>query len=515
MSEENQENYLADPQTTHTDVGSNQPHSEPDPLDVSTPKSSPKSGLKTKILAKLDPVLQHLKKRPKIVLILGVLFSLLFTALGTALLLPHEESAPPTEKHGEAPVEVHPDKTEHGDEPSKPESEIQSTDPRLASALLDLLLERRLYLKAAELESALSKDAMHSPELAYKLGRALIGAGQSPKALPYLEKALQMDGQNPELKALLLLGRIRSGSTDPHLHDLQDLAKTYSENSTILTHLADAYLSLGQNKEALEALSHWKLTPELQTLRARASMNLEGCKGAMALAESITSSHPEQQGAWAILAYCHHKAGNAAGALKAYGWATGLNDEDYNSWYNLGELHYALANASEQSQIIQNENRAALEAMLKSVRYNPSHPEAHFRIGTLMLYNKQYREAIQHFSLSKDNPEMRVRSFLNISSAWQSLGDRESAEAYMDSAKATAPESPEVHGQAEALENKPKPKAAPTHENQTSSGHSAPAVHAEKPTEFQHEKTSTSEHGSSAATHPTPAAEHHESTSHH
>lgn len=465
------------------------------------PLPAKKASLKQKLMAKIQPILAHLKKRPKIVLILGILFSLLFTALGSALIMQSSEAEANTPKEDEHKEEKAKESHVAPKAEAKEEVPAESTqDPEIAAALIDLLLERELYLRAAELEPLLSKNAMHSPELAAKLGRALIGAGQSAKALPYLEQAMKMDGQNNELKSLLLLGRIRAGSTEPHLHDLADLAKTEKENTAILANYADALLSLGKDQEAAEALSHWKLSPELMSLRAKALMRTEGCKGAQPLSDQIVSMHPEQQKAWAILGFCAHKAGNAALALKAYHWATGLNTEDYNSWYNLGELHYGLANASSESQAIQEQNRLALDAMLHSVRYAPEHPEAHYRIGTLLLYNKQYREAIQHFSLAKNESNLRVRSLLQISSAWQNLGDSESAKAYMDSAKATTPKDPEVQGQAEALESKPHLSTAKTESHTPSS-----SAEEEKPTEFKQSKESPKEVHSEESAH----SEHH------
>lgn len=421
------------------------------------PEGDAKAAKSAALKAKIAGIKEKIKAKQKLLLMVGAILSLLGTAAGTFIILKSEPEPAPPDAHNALKGKAHGGQEEHGEKKTEfHEQNAQEVemDRSVEKVLLELLLQHHQYLKGASLQGLLSKEALKEAEIGKMLGQVLIGAGQSKTALAYLENAQKLAPNDPETKALTLLAKLKSGESAA-LNELRSLQAQNADDEALQEIFGEALLSVGANQEILLQSKSWKRNGSNMGILARAQMNLGGCEAALGLLRSNTAEFPKEQRSWAMLGYCLHQNRDATGADHAYKWAVGLNEEDYNTWYNLGELHYNLANASMNTQEIREHNREALEALLESVKYNSEHAEAHFRIGTLMLYNKQYRESIQHFDKGKHAPDRKLKSFLNQSLAWKNLGDLDKAKLSLDSARTIAPKDAEVWNQINEIDERP------------------------------------------------------------
>ncbi len=104
-------------------------------------------------------------------------------------------------------------------------------------------------------------------------------------------------------------------------------------------------------------------------------------------------------------------------AEKSYSMALTLNENDYNTHYNLGELYY--------SQL--NDRLKALEQFKKAAAIKRDHAEANFKIGLIALENQQYKEAIRFLQLANAQAPSNTRILLQLGVAYERLGMREDA----------------------------------------------------------------------------------------
>src|SRR6185369_13645288 len=128
--------------------------------------------------------------------------------------------------------------------------------------------------------------------------------------------------------------------------------------------------------------------------------------------------HAKAHGQLGMALYHLHK--NQA-AEAEYLKALSLNAKDYNTWFNLGEVHLALAGREAKPAVIKELRQKAMEAYLKAVELNPDHAEAHFRIGVLLNGNGQFKEAIIHLEAAEKLDDRHVPTLLQLAVAFENL----------------------------------------------------------------------------------------------
>ena len=104
-------------------------------------------------------------------------------------------------------------------------------------------------------------------------------------------------------------------------------------------------------------------------------------------------------------------------AEKSYKMALTLNDKDYNTRYNLGELYYSLFR----------DPKKALEEFKKTVAIKSNHAEANFKIGLIALENDQYKEAIRFFKEANKYAPHNIRILLQMGVAYEKIGMKHEA----------------------------------------------------------------------------------------
>ena len=98
-------------------------------------------------------------------------------------------------------------------------------------------------------------------------------------------------------------------------------------------------------------------------------------------------------------------------AEKSYKMALALNEYDYNTRYNLGELYYTLFD----------DPKKALEQFKKTVSIKNDHAEANYKIGLIALENNQYKEAIRFFQEAHKHAPHNTRILLQLGVAYEKM----------------------------------------------------------------------------------------------
>ncbi len=110
-------------------------------------------------------------------------------------------------------------------------------------------------------------------------------------------------------------------------------------------------------------------------------------------------------------------------AKKYYKTALALNENDYNTHYNLGELYYSAYN----------NQKKALEEFKKTIQIKNTHAKANFKIGLISLENNMYKEAIQYLKKAREYAPNNIRILLQLGVAYEKINLISEAESVYNS----------------------------------------------------------------------------------
>jgi tetratricopeptide (TPR) repeat protein len=166
-------------------------------------------------------------------------------------------------------------------------------------------------------------------------------------------------------------------------------------------------------------------------LQGRKSQMEGNYKDAELAFRKVIKQEPQNAKAHGQLGMALYHMGREKDAEKEYRAELAMNPEDYNTWYNLGELQLSYATKEIFPKQIQGFRAEAMECFLKSLEINPDLAEAHFRVGVLLNGNGQYKEAIRHLEASLRADSHHVPTLVQLSLAFEYLKQPEKARAYM------------------------------------------------------------------------------------
>ncbi|MEO6097500.1 MAG: tetratricopeptide repeat protein, partial [Fibrobacteria bacterium] len=162
---------------------------------------------------------------------------------------------------------------------------------------------------------------------------------------------------------------------------------------------------------------------------------LEGdYKDAEAAFRKVVRLDPRNAKAFGQLGIALYHLGKEKEAEKAFKSELEMNPLDYNTWYNLGEVHLSHAARETAAETIQGLRAEAMECYLKALELNNDHAEAHYRVGVLLNGNGQYKEAIRHLEAALKTDSRHVPTLVQLSLAFESLKQPERARAYLNKA---------------------------------------------------------------------------------
>jgi tetratricopeptide (TPR) repeat protein len=281
-------------------------------------------------------------------------------------------------------------------------------------------------------------------EFQTKAGRAFLSMGQPSQALDYLRKALEISPNEPILKADMGLALLRMNRPDEARAYLQEALQRHPGNPHIETRLATVFAELSKNDPRADSLFRKVLAAfpnhaEAYYQYSRLHMNRGNFGSAKGLLETMLRKEPMNSRAHARLGMVYYYLHQDQQSEDHYRTALTLSEQDFNTWYNLGELYLDWANKGANSRQVQINRQKAIYCYLEALKFNPHHHAAHTRVGLLLLLNNQYQEAIQHLQTAlKGNPK-NEQILIQIALSFEKLDQPQRALEYLRLAHDAAP----------------------------------------------------------------------------
>jgi tetratricopeptide (TPR) repeat protein len=266
---------------------------------------------------------------------------------------------------------------------------------------------------------------LNNRPLRYELAAACLDAGHYDRALTTLdplERDKLQDSLTPKICAL-------KGIALFYLKKIPESKECLSSCLSQFPKSAEAACFLGQieaseNPQSPEALAHLETALANDSLYvegwyqlARYKMVLGDYKKARQLLLRGLEIDPLHVKSHSRLGMVYYYLGNYELAKKSYVTALALNPMDFNTRYNLAELYYTATGDTEN----------ALREFTITLKQNPLHSEANFKVGLICMRNNMIKEAIRYFETALETDPANVRILLQRAVAYEKLGDRETA----------------------------------------------------------------------------------------
>lgn len=310
--------------------------------------------------------------------------------------------------------------------------DIKEEDLQAHRELIELFSERELYRKSLKhierVANYLSDDIVFQAQA----GEAYFKAGQPKQALPHLKKALSAQSNDIDLNLQMAQVTFALNQPEKAITRLTNLYEKFPNEKKIKLALASSMAEIEpQSKEAKKLFDELKKShpkdPLVWYQSARQWMNQGNFASSKRELRKALNLDPLDNRIHARMGMAEFYLRKFPSAQKHYRTALSMNPDDYNTWYNLGELKYTLANTAYQSDTIRHYSREALSHFLQTLSLETDHPKAHYRVGQLLNSNKQFKEAIDHFKKALERQPDHVNSLIGIAIAYEAVGHKELA----------------------------------------------------------------------------------------
>ncbi|MCQ2351696.1 MAG: tetratricopeptide repeat protein [Paludibacteraceae bacterium] len=114
-------------------------------------------------------------------------------------------------------------------------------------------------------------------------------------------------------------------------------------------------------------------------------------KHAIKICEKAIDIDPYNANLWHKLGYLHHFDGNNAEAIKAFDYATSINDGKKESWQAMGNCLFEAGN-----------NEKAAQCLIKAIDNEEPDIQLLIKIGNMLNYSKRYADARTYFGKALD-----------------------------------------------------------------------------------------------------------------
>ncbi len=278
------------------------------------------------------------------------------------------------------------------------------------------------------------------PGFLAEAGRIYLEGGFPTEAIPRLAEALAQKN-DPQVAADLALAQFRANAVDSARQRIERALRDFPGNPLLLSHQAAMMGEAGNADEKrkanvlfLELLRKHTDFAEGHYQYGRYFMNQGNMKSSLSELRTAIRLAPLDPRTQARLGMCYFYLKQDQAAEQSYRTALALNPLDYNTWFNLGELYLSQANESTNSKQVRDKTRAALQAYLTALGLYPELGAAHYRTGTILNGNRQYREAIAHLQKALEKDPRSVGVLLQLATAWSNLDETPKALQYLDAA---------------------------------------------------------------------------------
>ncbi|HLP43137.1 MAG TPA: tetratricopeptide repeat protein, partial [Fibrobacteria bacterium] len=278
-----------------------------------------------------------------------------------------------------------------------------------------------------------------------------LGTGNYQEALATAHKAyLHAAPGRTDLKVAAIMARYRLGEVGQALEEAAAAVKEHPTDLDLLMALATMEVEMGPGHSGYGSTLAQVLkqkpnhTPALYLNGRKAQ--LEGnYKDAELLFRAVLKQDPRHAKARAQLGMALYHLDRLPEAETEFLATLAVNPKDYNTWFNLGELHLRIAERTSAATAIRTRRAEAMEALLKAVELNPDHAEAHFRIGVLLSGNGQYKEAIRHLEAAREVDSYHVPTLVQLAVAYENLKRLDLAKPLLEKALELDPEDKIAH----------------------------------------------------------------------
>ena len=267
-----------------------------------------------------------------------------------------------------------------------------------------------------------------------------LGTGNYREALITARKAIRYSPPGrADLQVAAIMSQYRLGQVVEAFKEAEAAVQQNPKDLGLLTALGTMEIEMGPAHPGYGASLEKALkikpghVPALYQLGRKSQ--LEGdYKDAEIQFRKVLKQDPKHAKAHGQLGTALYHLQKNAEARKEFETSLAANPKDYNTWFNLGELHLAVAASEPSPAKIRTLRTEALTCYLKAVEWNPDHAEAHYRIGVILNGNGQFKEAIRHLEASRKADSRHVPTLLQLAVAYENLKRPERAKAFLEKA---------------------------------------------------------------------------------
>lgn len=266
-----------------------------------------------------------------------------------------------------------------------------------------------------------------------------LGTAHYHEALQTAEQALALKPSDMGLEAQAIDATYRLGQVEKAFAKAKAALKEHPNNLGLLIQTGTMEVEMGPGfadyGKSLQAALKLKpdYQPALYLLGRKAQ--LEGnYKDAEIAFQKVLKLDPKCAKAYGQLGMALYHQGKEPEALRQYEAELALNPDDYNTWFNVGELHLNQASREFMPAPIQAFRAQAMECFLKTLELNPQHAQAQYRVGVLLNGNGQFKEAIRHLEAALRLDSQHVPTLVQLALAYENLKQPERAKEFLTKA---------------------------------------------------------------------------------
>jgi len=293
---------------------------------------------------------------------------------------------------------------------------------------------KQAYLHGARITGSLLADK----ELIAEWGKVLLEAGKPKDAVFVLQKIALEDTVKSDVSIDMAFAMFYSGNADGAIEFLDSKMQNNSDSdllaakASIIGNNPDAKRSAAADTIFLKCMKSGNVSPRANYWHGRYLMERGDYKNSKAYLEKAVKAKPNEPRYIARLGMAEFYLKQDSNAEALYKKALNTNPYDYNTWFNLGELYLSKANESIVREDILRKTKQALEAYSMTIKNDSLHAKAHYRIGHILNWNGQHKEAIKHLSIALENMSGNIPVMQQLSAAYIKVGDTARAIGYLD-----------------------------------------------------------------------------------
>ncbi len=266
-----------------------------------------------------------------------------------------------------------------------------------------------------------------------------LGTAHYYEALQTADQALALRPTDMSLQGQAIEAMYRMGQVDKAFRKARLVLLTHPTHLGLLVQTATMEVEMGPGfadyGKSLQAAL--KLKPDYQPalyLSGRKAQLEGNYRDAEHAFRKVLKRDPKSAKAHGQLGMALYHLGKEPEALKEYETELALNPDDYNTWFNVGELQLDQASREFMPAPIQVCRARAMECFLKALELNPQHAQAQYRVGVLLNGNGQFKEAIRHLEAALRLDSKHVPTLVQLALAYENLKQLERAKEYLTKA---------------------------------------------------------------------------------